>query len=107
MHRRDAIGNAVMDLHQDRPSAVGEAFDDPTLPKWPIAIQSPFHDIGDEAEQRLVVTRVRKRRAVYVMGEIEVGIVHPFRRAEVERVRAQHLSEPWDRKYSLGDAGNE
>ena len=107
VHRRDPVGDAVMDFHQDRPPPAREALDDPALPEGAIAIEPRLHCIGDEPEQRLVVTGVRKCYAVNVMSEIDVRIVHPLRRAEVQRMHAQHLSEPWDRQYSLGDAGNE
>ena len=33
---------------------------------------------------------------VNVVGEIEAGIVDPFRGAQVQRIRAQNLSEPRD-----------
>ena len=95
MHRRDSIGDAVVDLHQNRPPTVGETFDDPALPKRSVAIESRLHGFGRESVQLGVVARGRKSRMVNVVGEIEAGILDPLRGAQVQRVRVQHLPEPW------------
>ena len=42
-----------------------------------------------------------------MLGQIDVDVVDPLRRAEVERLRAQHLLEPWRRKHALGNARDE
>lgn len=41
------------------------------------------------------------------MGQVEVDVVDPLRGAQVERMRAQHLPEPWRRNHSLGKARDE
>ncbi len=38
-----------------------------------------------------------------VVRNVEVGVVHPFRCAEVERVRAQHLGAARDGLRSVGE----
>jgi hypothetical protein len=107
VRRRDPVGDAMVDLHQDRPPVVGQTVDDPAFPQRTVTIQAPLHDLGDPTEQGSVITRARKCGAAYVVGDIDVGIVHPLRRAEIERPCAQHLLEPWHRQYAFGQAGDE
>jgi hypothetical protein len=97
-HSRDSVGNTVMEFHQDRPPAVGETFDDPAFPQRAIPIETPLHHVGNQPEQRAVVTRMRNRRTPHMVQDVEVGGVDPFRCAEVKRMRAHHLLEPRDRK---------
>jgi hypothetical protein len=98
---RDSIGDAVVELRQYRPPIVFQAFDNPAFPQWPISIEPPLHDLGCQAEQRGVVTRLWKRRPMHMMGEIETAIVHPFRRAEIEWMDTQHLGVSRNGRYSV------
>jgi hypothetical protein len=54
------------------------------------------------ARRNNAVTRPWKRRPMHMMGEIETAIVHPFRRAEIEWMRTQHLCIPRDGGYPVG-----
>ena len=72
-------------------------------PQRAFAIQAPLHDVGGEPEQRLIVAGMRKRSPMDVLGQIEVRIFYPFRRAEIEKMCAEHLSEPWDVRDPLGN----
>nr|WP_281291720.1 hypothetical protein [Mycobacterium helveticum] len=83
----------VMNLHQGAPPPVREAFDDPALPQRVIAIQPALHQIGDGPEQHRVVARLRQRRPAQVVGDVERGVLHPFRCRNLERVLAHALPE--------------
>ena len=96
LRRGDAIGDAMVDLHQQRPPIVGEPFDDPALPQRAVAVQPLLHDAGDQPEQLGVIARIRQRDAMEVMRDVEVGVIHPFRCTEVERVSMQHLGAARD-----------
>ncbi len=41
---------------------------------------------------------------MYVMGDVEVLSVGPLGRLEIQRMRAEHLTEPRHRKQSLCEA---
>ena len=45
--------------------------------------------------------------ASYVMGDVDVGVVHPLRSAEIQRLCAQDLPEPRHRQYAFGEARGE
>ena len=91
--RRDAVGHAVVDLHQDRPLIVSQALDDPALPQRAVQVQRTLQGIGDGAEQFGVVARLRQGDPSHMVGEVEFRIVHPLVDI-LERVRPQHLGAP-------------
>ena len=95
MRRRDPVGDAVVDLHQNCPPVVRETVNDPAFPQRTISIEAPLHDLGDPPEQSSVIARTWQCRAPNVMGDVEIGVVDPLRSAEIERLRAQDLPEPW------------
>ena len=84
-----------------------QAVDDPAFPQRAVTIEAPLHDLGDPPEQRRVIAGTRQCGAPYVMGDVEVGVVHPLRCAEIERLRAQDLPEPRHRQNAFGQAGDE
>ena len=96
LRRRDAVGDAVVDLHQHRPPIVGEPLDDPALPERALSVEPMLHDSGDHREQFGVIAGLGQRDAVEVARDVEVRVVHPFRRAEVERVGMQYLGAAWN-----------
>src|SRR5271165_6983082 len=52
----------------------------------------------------MVIAGLRNRRAAQMVGQVEVGILDPFRSANIERVRAQHLPAPGDGQHTLLNA---
>ena len=41
------------------------------------------------------------------MGDVDVGVVHPLRSGEIERLCVQDLPEPRLRQYAFGEARGE
>ena len=86
--RRDAIGDAVVDLDQDRPTIALEAFDEPAFPQRAVPVQSALQHVGDHPEQFVVVTRTGHRQPADVTAEVESRIVDPMRCTDVEGLGA-------------------
>ena len=93
-----------MQFHDHGPLVVWQALHDPALPQRTLPIESVFHQVGGQPEQCRVVTWVRKRHSMNVMGDVEVLSVDPVRRLEIQRMCAQHLPKPRHGKHSLGEA---
>ena len=83
--RRDAVGQVVVDLHQDRPLVALQALDDPALPQRAVQVEGTLQGVGDGPEQFGVVARAGNRHPAHMMGEVESRIVDPLLGA-VERV---------------------
>ena len=84
-----------------------KAVDDPAFPQRTVSIEAALHDLGDPPEQSCVVAGTGQRSASYVMGDVDVRVVHPLRSAEIERLCAQDLPEARHRQYAFGEAGGE
>ena len=54
-------------------------------------------------EQLGIIARIRQRDAMKVMRDVEVGVIHPFRCTEVERVSMQHLGAARDALRPFGE----
>ena len=56
-----------------------------------LAVEPALHQCGDRLEQFGIAAGPRQGDAVQVVREVEVRVVDPFRRAQVERVGPQDL----------------
>ena len=99
----DPVDHAVVDLEDDRPLPILEAFDEPCLPKWALAIERMRHDPADEAAERRVVAGSGQRRVPQVVAEVEVRVVCPHRPPELERHRADALAVARDLPHLRSD----
>ena len=97
----------MVQLSQDRPAILGQSFDGPAFPQRSISIEASLHDIGDDPVQRCIIAGLRQRNSMHMMGEIELRVIDPFRRREVERMCAHHLGEPGNLRHPLGEHRNE
>jgi hypothetical protein len=93
-HDGDSVGQAVVNLHQHGPPPNRQALDDPALPQGMIAVQAAFHEVGDQAEQRRIVARGRQSHHAHVVADVEVGVLDPSRRRQIEGVLVHELGEP-------------
>src|SRR5690606_780522 len=60
---RDAVGERVMNLEEQREAASLEALDDPQLPEGPVPIDGARVDAGDEVPERVEI-RARRQGGV-------------------------------------------
>ena len=108
----DAVDHAVMDLREQRPAALAQSLEHPDLPERLVAVEVLGEDARGRPAELLVAARRRKGAVAQVVGEVEVGIVHPHRTAQAERYEANllaiardeaelarhHLLEPLERR---------
>ena len=82
---RDAVGERVVRLvqHPDVLAAV-EAFDEPDLPQWVLAVEDLLVEPLRQRDQLLSRTRRREGGELDVTGDVEVSVVDPDRTAETE-----------------------
>lgn len=83
-----AIGHRVVEPAQQRGTAL-VSVDEERLPQWPVARDRPAHLLTDEFLQCPVAAAGRQLEDVDVVGEVEVGVVHPVV-AAAQRILAGH-----------------
>ena len=89
---RHPVDQRVVRLGQDGPAVVLESLDDPDLPEGLRPIELLGHDPPDELAQLGLAARCRQRGVAQVVLDVEVGIVHPDRPAELEGDEAHLLA---------------
>lgn len=87
--RRDAVGHAVVDLHQDRPLIALQTFDDPAFPQRAVTVETALQRMGDGPEQLGFVAWSGKCDPPHVVGEVKARIFDPLRCTQVERACSQ------------------
>ena len=95
-HPGDPVDHAVMDLEDQGPLAPGQALDQPGLPQRPVPVEVLGHETPHQSAERGVVTGSRQSRVAHVEAEVEFGIVHPDRSAQLEWHRADALAVAGD-----------
>jgi hypothetical protein len=75
--RRDAVGQGVVDLADDRKPVVRHALDEMELPQRPAAIQRSAGDLSDRGIQLAVTTWRSDLPASDVVVEVDVAIFQP------------------------------
>src|SRR6516164_1061446 len=88
--RRIAVGQAVVDLHQDRPLIALQALDNPALPERAVQIEGTLQGMGDGPGKAGVIARAGNRHPAQMMAKVEPRSVDPLLRT-IERVGPQHL----------------
>ncbi len=88
--RANSVGDAVVDLLDQRRPTVGETLDEGELPQGTGTVEGGHRDRAGDVEHGLQVTRRWRHRPAEVVAEIEAGVLNPARCAETPR-RLCHL----------------
>ena len=111
-----AVDHRVVHLGDEADPAVGQVLDDVHLPRGLVGLERSAHDLGHHLGELLVTTGCGQRNPEEVVGEVEVGVVHPARVVEAEGHRHepapegrqgrnafdQHVTHPFERVAALG-----
>jgi hypothetical protein len=93
----------VVDLDEHADPALRQPGQQPYLPQWPGPVQAAPPQLLGDAQQRGLVTGVRERQDLYVIGEVEGRGVHPQRPARPWPGHVQQLPEPGHQVQPGGD----
>ena len=96
-----------MGLVDDREALIPEALDEDQLPERARAVERRREHLVDEIVELGVVTRRRQRDAAHVIGEVEVAIVDPERRAESQRREGETLAQAGQQVNARADVSEE
>ena len=88
------VGDRMMELEEERRSAVGKPVEEPRFPQRPRAIERRLIGWRDRAEELIEVARRRNRVLAQVVVDVERGIEGPVRQGEVEGRFHHVLAEP-------------
>src|SRR5205807_8893453 len=81
-----------MNLREQGPAALAQSLDRPDLPERLAAVEVLGEDAGGRAAELVAAARRGKGGVAEVVGEVEVGIIHPHRAAQAERYEANLLA---------------
>ncbi len=105
--RREAVGERVVGLVDDREAVVLEALDQDQLPERARAIEGRREDLADEIVELGVVAGGREADPAHVVGQVEVGIVDPEGRAQAQRREGKSLAQARQEVDATADVGDE
>ena len=88
VHARHAVDHAVVQFRDQREALAVQALDDPRLPQRSRTIERLRGDAPGERLELRVAARAGKRRVPHVVVDVEVRVVHPYRRQRFVLVRA-------------------
>jgi hypothetical protein len=100
---RACVGDDVVDLDEHADPALRQPGQQPYLPHWPGPVQAAPPQLLGDAQQRGLVTGVRERQDLYVIGEVEGRGVHPHRPTQSWPGHVQQLPEPGHQVQPGGD----
>ena len=101
------VDHAVVQLRDERPPSVGETLDEPVLPQRAAAVHPARHHPGHEAVQLLAAAGRGQSGVADVPAHVELRVVHPGRRTEVEGHRVQLLPVPGEQGQPALDGFHE
>ena len=94
VHAAHAIGQRVMEFHDERGLAVLEPLDERVLPQRPIPVQARHPGLTRELEHRSQGLRRCRLEPADVPRQVEVGIDHPAGRGQPQRRQHHPVPEP-------------
>ncbi len=77
VHASDAVGQAVVQFHDDGGLTALQALDERVLPQRPIAVQAGHSGLARELQNRFERLGFGRLEPAYVPRQVEVGIDHP------------------------------
>ena len=93
---RHAVGDRVVDLHEDGHPSIVEAVEHVHPPQRSTAIERHARDVADRLVELRAVAWRREQDAPDVVVEVEVGILDPHGMVEAERDIDDATAEGWD-----------
>lgn len=100
-----AVDHAVVHLGDQRPAVLVDAFDEPVLPQGIIAVQPLRHYSRHQPAEFLLAAGRGQGRLPDVIAEVEVRVVNPYRRAQVERYLAKLPAVERHQRQAPADSG--
>ena len=99
----DAVADGVVQLREQRTTAVFEAVDHHEHPEGPGAIEGVLVQQGREVEELPDGSRCGQAQVPEVVVEVELGIGGPGRRRQATQAGNDPLAEPRDVRYCVGN----
>ena len=104
---RDAVGERVVGLVDDREAVALEPLDQVQLPERSRAVQRRREGLGDRLAELLFAAGRGQLRAAHVVVDVEVGVIDPEGTAELQRRHREPLAQARQQVQAAADAGEE
>ena len=92
------VDDRMVHLGDEPDHAVGDSLDDVHLPGRLSRREGAAHHLGDLGPEFGIATRSRERHAAQMVGQVEVGVVHPTRVVQSERDGHEPAAERLQRR---------
>ena len=99
----DAVDQHLVGLGEDREPALLQPLDQVDLPERAVPVELARHDPGGQLAELVHRPRARQRRAAYVVGQVEVVVVHPHRAGQPAGDGADPLAVARHERDAVGD----